>query len=82
MTPKQKAQQLVSKYYDLICNLIEVKNGKEQGERYKIIMPISKKCALIAIDEILNDDWFILNLEDLIARKEYWEEVKQEIINL
>ena len=82
MTPKQKAQQLVSKYYDLICNLIEVKNGKEQGERYNIIMPISKKCALIAVDEILNEDWFILNLEDLLARKEYWEEVKQEINNL
>ena len=81
MTHKKKAQELFSKYYAEICNLIEVKNGKEQGERYKIIMPISKKCALIAIDEILNDDWYIINLEDLLARKEYWEEVKKEIIN-
>lgn len=82
MKQKEKAKELFSKYYDEICNLIEVKNGKEQGERYKIIMPIAKQCALISVEEILNDDWYIATLEYLIERKEYWNEVKQEIINL
>ena len=82
MTHKQKAQELVSKYYDLACNLIEVQNGQQRSGRYKVVIPIAKQCALVSVEEILNDDWYIVNLEDLIARKGYWEEVKQEINNL
>jgi len=71
MTPKEKAIELVEKYnkkYDLLYwNLNWIQ---------------AKLCALIAVDEVLNDDWFIPNREDLLARKEYWEEVKKEINNL
>ena len=71
MTPKEKAIELVEKYnkkYDLLY--------------WTLNWIQAKLCALIAVDEVLNDDWFIPNREDLLARKEYWEEVKKEINNL
>lgn len=42
----------------------------------------AKLSALFAVDEILIDDWYIATREDLIARKKYWEEVRQEIYKL
>jgi len=42
----------------------------------------AKLSALFVIDEILIDDWYIATREDLIAREEYWEEVRQEIYKL
>ena len=62
MTPEQKAAELINKMY------------------YTQSSPTSwvqaKKCALIAVDEIL-DTW----LEFSTDRK-FWEEVKQEIEKL
>ena len=59
MTPKEKAQDLISKYY--IFNHI--------GNSH------AKKCALIAVDEILERDIHSFD-------KIYWREVKQEIEKL
>ena len=70
MTPKEKAEELVNRFAPYVDTF------------HKGILENAKQCALIAVDEVLNDDWFIPNLEDLLARKEYWEEVKQEINNL
>lgn len=81
MTTKEKAQELFTKYYDEICNLIDVNNGKEKGERYKVIMPISKKCALIAVDEMLDFRNNLYFNEGSLAHK-YLLDVKQEINNL
>jgi hypothetical protein len=72
MTPKEKAIELWLSYYELIDDCYSSKAAKG----------IAKQFALIAVDEVLNDDWFIPNREDLLARKEYWEEVKKEINNL
>ena len=59
MTPKEKAMELMLKYYNLIpMNTVS----------------FSKKCATIAIDEILE--------ECRLERDWYWEEVKQEIEKL
>lgn len=74
MTPQEKAIKLHSKF--LRC--------KDFSNSYYVI-PIYEdaiQCALIAVDEILNDDLYIATREDLIARKEYWHEVKQEIEQL
>ena len=78
MTPKEKAQELYQKFSDQI----PANTCGDISEFIVVYERVTKKCALIAIDEVLNDDWFIPNSEDLLARKEYWEEVKQEIINL
>lgn len=71
MTPKEKAKKLVEKYHKKYDSLF-----------WDLTWIQAKQCALIAVDEVLNDDWFIPNREDLLARKEYWEEVKKEINNL
>ncbi len=63
MTPKEKAEELV----------IEMKID------YTVPYIIAKQCALIAIDEILNNVNGALEYESDI---EYWQEVKQEIEKL
>jgi hypothetical protein len=68
MTPKEKAKELVERF-TFIC--------KECNYDWN-----AKQCALIAVDEIINDDWYINTFEDLISRKTYWKEVKQEIEKL
>lgn len=70
MTPKAKAKELFNKY--LSINLSQV-NDLVDGVR----IALAKKCALIAVDEIIN----ILsnNQNELIN---YWFEVKQELEKL
>jgi hypothetical protein len=63
MTPKEKAQELVDKYY----------NFGDQEFDY------SKEFALIAVDEILDVDCFDMSEEPFDNHIEYWNKVKQEI---
>ena len=63
MTPKEKAKKLVDKYYHLFS--VELEKTIAYYE--------AKKCALIAVDEILE--------ECRLERDWYWEAVKQEINN-
>ena len=80
MNPKEKAEQLVSNFYAINSKLIIVKNGYDMGDRYNLVMPIAKKCALIAVNEIINLKllWFQKDSKDL----QYWNEVEQEIEKL
>jgi endogenous inhibitor of DNA gyrase (YacG/DUF329 family) len=75
MTPKEKALELYWKYYNRIEHTLSEEYSKHETF-------LCKQCALIALDEILNDNWYIATYEDLINRKAYWEEVKQEIEKL
>jgi adenosylmethionine-8-amino-7-oxononanoate aminotransferase len=63
MTPKEKAKELVDKYQEHII----------ETDDY-FINSGAKKCALIAVEEILNA---ALNVK--MGEHEYWQEVKQEI---
>jgi hypothetical protein len=68
MIPKEKAQELVDKMYmvdDLMGN-------------YPMCFDTAKKCALIAVDELIDQCWSYREI-DLGLALEYWEEVKQEI---
>jgi hypothetical protein len=68
MTPQEKSKELVYKYWD------ELEIGYSN----------SKKCALIAVDEIIieiQDFAFNNDIEDY-GIKNYWEKVKQEIEKL
>lgn len=70
LTPKEKAEELVLRY--LRIN----NNTKEWFNLY-----IAKQCALIAVDEIL----FVLefNLDFKMEKSiKYWQDVKDEILNL
>ena len=75
MTPKEKAEELVRKYYSFGLN-----NPAQSFSWYEC-----KQCALIAVDEI---DLLLQNSTpkddpygNLFAL-EYWQEVKQEIEKL
>ena len=76
MKPKDKAKELVEKMFnvDLDC----------ENEAMCMLYPHAVRCALVTVDEILNQynsgkfDCKILNEEEA----EYWQEVKQEIEKL
>jgi plasmid rolling circle replication initiator protein Rep len=67
MTPKEKAEDLVDRYKFVFWN-----EDSECGEEI-LCTVIAKKCALIAVDEIIHEVY-----DDL----EWWKEVKQEIEQL
>ena len=72
MTPKEKAQELVSRFVSI--NLSQV-NDLVDGIRIRL----AKESALIAVDEIIKSfkDVMIPN-----PFNQYWTEVKQELENL
>lgn len=67
MNPGEKAKQIIDKFLPLVEAFTEV--GRLEN---------AKKCALIAVDEMI--DYLVSNLitGTLMA---YWQEVKQEIQN-
>jgi hypothetical protein len=69
MTPKDKAKELVGKYYHLFS--VELENT--------ICIYEAKQCALIAVDLRLDGDFIFNSIEYGIDSLEYWQEVKQEI---
>jgi hypothetical protein len=75
MTAKEKARELVNKYNSLQVNFF-VNQYPSYG--------YAKRCALIAVEEILDSytneksNGFIISDKIIL----YWQEVKQEIINL
>lgn len=79
MTAKEKAKELFDKYYNTIYfvnNLLENKIYINDTFACRI----SKQCAIIAIDELLNDVDASSPFE--IERLTFWKEVKQEIEKL
>ena len=70
MTPKDKAIELVHKYVNLTDGWVY---GIASWE-YK------KKCALIAVDEMVHYLEIVLGVDK--SDFEYWQEVKQEIEKL
>ena len=72
MTPKEKAEELVSRFVSI--NLSQV-NDLVDGIRIRL----AKESALIAVDEIIK------SLDDVLYPNpfgQYWNQVKQEIENL
>jgi hypothetical protein len=70
-TPKEKARDLVNTFYYALPN-----NGSQEGlnsttRRYAEGI----RCALIAVDEIIN----YLEVDGFSTQINYWQEVKQEI---
>ena len=73
MTPKEKANQLVDKMYNVDFH----DDAREIAMRY----PHAIKCALIAVDNLIQQchDYRDIDLE---RSKNYWQEVKQQIEKL
>jgi len=67
MNAKEKAKELFNKY----CYAIRT---EERDSGYFTNIIYAKDCALIAVDELID--------ETDMDRLEYWQQVKQEIVNL
>ena len=89
MTPKEKAEELVDKFYQTTPNEYFVNEPIGIKGRYKS-WEQAKQCALIAVDEILETTkvkWATqrkfpngeYKFWKGVAYKKYWQEVKQEI---
>ena len=68
MTPKEKSEDLIIKYLT-----VSSKNN------YNMSYTIAKQCALIAVDELIDEQtsWQNGQVNPVL----YWQEVKQEIKN-
>ena len=74
MTPKEKAKELFDKY----CYAIKTE-VTDSGYFTNVIY--AKQCALIAVDEILNE--FLFDDSDYSNRRfQFYQEVKIKLINL
>ncbi len=71
MTAKEKAKELVGKYQELI----DPNNNNEHWFLYK-------QCALIAVDEVIQQLIPIEKAPNNKSAFQYWEEVQQEIEKL
>jgi hypothetical protein len=75
MTPKEKAKELVDKYFKLL--------NYEFGDLvYSLSDKQPHQCALIAVDEIIAQIEPSVSMDVISARIKYWQEVKQEIEKL
>ena len=70
MTPKEKAQDIWVKYYELVDDIYSNEAAKKNAKMY----------ALIAVNEILKDREEIDGMR--VINDPYWLEVKKEINNL
>jgi hypothetical protein len=88
MTPKEKAQELVDRFYNLQSSIAWTTNDElkrqasifndELGEHVEIYWDkLAKQTAVIAVDEIFNSGLLVM-----VDDEQYWHDVKQEIINL
>lgn len=78
MTPKEKANQLTDAYYNILPleKYVTTKDGDLTWEYNS--WEEAKRCALIAVDELLRRCWDYRDI-DLGSSYDYWQEVKQEI---
>ena len=67
MTPKEKAEELFNK----------IKIIKDGLNKYPMCFDTSKQCALISVNEIIENQYYAT-----IEFYKYWQEVKQEIEKL
>ena len=72
MTPQEKAKDLIEKYLKL-----DIEIGGQYDGYLTMKIHDAKQCALIAVDEVINSMTVATSVH-----LPYWQEVKQEIINL
>ena len=72
MTPKAKAENLIEKF------IPNTRIWNDEKKVWEDCIESAKRCALIAVDEILN----AINPFGQFLGKEYWQEVRQELLNM
>ncbi len=74
MTPKEKAKKLTLKF-------MKIDSDSEKFDEFEMKLFYAQRCALIAVDEIIQQCWDYRDI-DLERSHDYWQEVKKEIENL
>lgn len=78
MTPKEKAEELIEKYADALPSVFY---NSDEAKNY----PRAKICALIAVDEILNNFGLVIYGKPFYTSSNtvfFYKEVKEEIEKL
>jgi hypothetical protein len=81
MTPKEKANELVDKFYQTTPNEAWINEPLGISEEYKAWKQ-AKQCALIAVDEIIKALPPSSYGLEFVAKIDFWTNVKQEIEKL
>jgi hypothetical protein len=75
-SPKEKAEELVDKFLKSLCD-----DGSLSFKR--LLYKYAKKCAIVAVDEILDAITFnMYDEEEYNKVNDYWQEVKHELEQL
>lgn len=83
MTPKEKAAELVKQFDECLNHIAIGSNGIEDH-----LLERAKACALICVDEILNSrpsspcEIGLVDWAQWEQAKQYWQEVKNEILKM
>jgi hypothetical protein len=75
MTPKEKAEELFSKYYNSIEHTLSEEYSPHE-------MFVVKQCALIAVGEMIKTVNMCIPYHNPETFVDYWKEVKQELEKL
>ena len=87
MTPKEKAEELVSKF-KLQMPITVIPTRSTDANQFNCDIDLhstfnnAKQCALIAVDEILNCDSYFKTIDDLRRFDYFWRAVYVEIEKL
>lgn len=86
MTPKKEAENLINEYRMILMN-----ENTDCGNEILCTL-IAKKCALITVDEMINEYQSMSDLESVLVvnneitfvvdKLKYWNEVKKQINKL
>ena len=69
MTPEEKAEELFNKFRNEILSFL----GDTMKDKN------AKRCALIAVDELIKIHYLLTTTHDTSPSINYWKEVKKEI---
>ena len=76
MTPKEKAESLIDRF------IPNTRIWNDEKKVWEDCIESAKRCALIAVDELLDDDVYDMSEQPFEKRIEYWQEVKQELLKI
>lgn len=85
MSAKEKAEELFRVFYNQMGMPLDCEWNDDCYNKFKDRNGLAKACALIAVDEILDNMMLYQENFDAgrpIHHKSYWQEVKQEIEKL
>ena len=76
MSPQEKANELFDKFYLVNSESVELETGE-----HDLVLSLdardAKQCALICVDEVLDEYW-----SHDCNRRDWWKQVKEEILKL